>query len=316
MSYIGIQLVLYFLSFIAIWFGSGLIVNAVGALAKQLKLPQFTLSFFILGLLTSIPELVIGLVAIQNGEPEIFVGNLIGGVIVLFLCVIPLLSLFGKGIKAPKELSKQLLLLILIVSFTPSLLTGDKNVDNFEALLCLALYSLLIFFLPRKQGIVEKIKTSIAIHKPHLLFSLLKIGIGIVLVIISSDQIVNTTIYIADLFSINPFFISLIVVSLGTNIPEISLAIRSITNKNNDIALADYLGSATANTFLFGLLTLLYPTVVGIPNHFIHRSIFIVIGLICFYLFIRSKNTLSKKEACLLLILYSVFIITELLLVT
>src|SRR3546814_16263914 len=67
----------------------------------------FTMSFFLLGLLTSLPELVIGLTSIVDGQPEIFVGNLIGGTIILFLLVIPLLALTSQGIKATRPLRSE-----------------------------------------------------------------------------------------------------------------------------------------------------------------------------------------------------------------
>jgi len=45
--------------------------------------------------------------------------------------------------------------------------------------------------------------------------------------------------------------------SVGTNLLELSITITSIWKKHKEVAFGDYLGSAAANTFLFGVLTLM-----------------------------------------------------------
>ncbi|KXK10424.1 MAG: putative calcium/sodium:proton antiporter [Microgenomates bacterium OLB23] len=101
------NIVIYIISFIAIWYGAGLIIASITKFSTRLKLSPFTFSFVFLGILTSIPEFSVGLQAVVNGDPEIFVGNLLGGVVALFLLVIPLLAIFGKGISLKHELNKK-----------------------------------------------------------------------------------------------------------------------------------------------------------------------------------------------------------------
>ncbi len=79
-----------------IWFGAGLIVTAASKFSQKLKLSPFAFSFVFLGILTSTPEFSVGLQAIADHDAEIFVGNLLGGIVVLFLVVIPMLAVFGK----------------------------------------------------------------------------------------------------------------------------------------------------------------------------------------------------------------------------
>lgn len=308
------QLALYFASFLGIWLGSGLVLGSVGELAHRLRLPSFTLSFFMLGLLTSLPELVIGLAAIADGRPEIFVGNLIGGVIVMFLLVIPLLSMATGGIGVPKSLSKRLLLFILVICFVPSLLTGDQRVDNWEGILAIALYLVLFLFFSRQQKIIERLVAVIRRKRSkNSWIDGLKILGGVGLLVVSSQQIIDSTMYFADILKIAPFFVSLIVVSLGTNLPELSLVVRMFVSKKKDdgIALADYLGSASANTLFFGVFALMYPAMISIPNNFFHRFLFIFVGLAAFYLFLHSEKRLTRTEGAILLLIYIGFVIME-----
>lgn len=305
------QALIYFLCFILVWIGAGLVVSTISELAKTWKLPAFIISFFLLGILTSLPEITISTIAIIDNGPVILAGNLLGGVIVMFLGIIPLLGIVGNGVRMPGQLNKYHLFMTLLIVAAPAFLTADQKLEKWEALLLIFLYLSLFIMFSFKQSMFEKVKTGLSKRKNNSLVFLLKIAMGIALLIGASNQIVNSTIYFADYFKISPFFISLIVVALGTNIPEISIIFRSVLHKKKDIALADYLGSASANTLLLGVFTLLYGKTIELPNHFFQRFSFLFLGLVLFFFFARTKNTLSRKESFLLLTLYVGFILFE-----
>jgi cation:H+ antiporter len=300
----------YFFSFMAIWLGSGMVFSSVSKLARFWRLPAFTVSFFLLGILTSLPELAIGLTSLASNDPAIGVGNLLGGVIILFLLIIPLLGFLGNGIRMPSALNQKELLLILVVILAPSLLTTDQRLTIWEGILLLLLYFLVYFFLfgqsssPKDAAKVQpvKIKTSLVITK---------IVGGVLLLFAGSHFVVNTTLYFANIFEVSPFIVSLLVVSLGTNIPEFSLIVRSLLNKHKDIALADYLGSAATNTLLMGLLSVAHGKSIALPNHFLYRFIILVTGLLLFFIFAKSKRTLSRSESLVLLSGYILFLCLE-----
>lgn len=307
------HLLVYALSFVVVWFGSGLVVSSISNLAKTFKLPAFTVSFFLLGIFTSLPEIAIGTLSIINDDPMIYIGNLLGGVIVIFLLIIPLLGLIGGGVKIPKALNQKDLLLILAVVTIPTLLTLDNKLARWEGGLLLTAYSLLFVFISKRQSLAEKISQSFKKKKKPWKKLILKTGIGVILLFAASQQIINSTLFFSDVLRISPFFMSLLVVSLGTNIPELSIVIRSVLQKQQDIALADYLGSAVTNTLLLGILTLVYGKSVTLPNHFLQRFILLICTLSLFFFFSRSKNTLSRLESLLLLIGYGVFLFIEVL---
>lgn len=311
-----IQVLIYIACFFFVWLGSGLIVPTVSDLAKSWKLPRFVISFFLLGLLTSLPEMTISSFALLQGDPAIVAGNLLGGVIVVFLGVIPLLGLVGDGVRIPNQLDKKLLVITLLVVVAPAFLTADQKLNKWEGIFLILMYLSLLVFFSFKQSILEKVKNGLIKKKRNNLILFLKIGLGMAILIAASQQIVNSTLYFADLLSISPFFVSLIVVALGTNIPELSIVFRSIISGKKDIALADYLGSASANTLLLGIFTVLYGSTIQLPNHFFQRFSFLALGLVLFYIFARSKNTLSRKESGVLLLLYLGFVVFELLVIS
>jgi len=308
---IALHAALYFACFILVWFGSGLVVSTVSTLARSWKLPSFLLSFFLLGILTSLPEITISTIAILNDDPVIMAGNMLGGVIIIFLGVIPLLGIVGNGVRMPQQLDKKLLLLTLLVVVAPAFLTADQKLAQWEAIYLILLYSSLFIFFSFKQPLWEKVKNGLVHKKKKLSLLVLKIIAGILTLVAASHQIVRSTLYFADVLAISPFFVSLIVVSLGTNIPEISIIFRSVLNHKKDIALADYLGSASANTLLLGIFTLMYGKTIQLPNHFFQRFAFLALGLVLFFFFARSRNSLSRNESAILVALYLGFICFE-----
>lgn len=302
---------LYLASFVVIWLGAGLIIKSVDKIARKLKLSQFAISFFLLGLLTSIPETAVSFNAVAERNPEIFVGTLLGGVVVIFLLIIPILAILGKGIKVNHSLNKKNLALVLATTVVPAALVIDQKVTNLEGLLMIGAYVFLFYEIQKHHGIFDREEAEVLRLKAYSFLDLLKVALGIGLVFISSNYIVHQTVMFSEIFHIPTFYISLIILSLGTNLPELSLAIRGITSGKQDIAFGDYLGSAAANTLLFGFFTLLNDGEVITVNNFVVTFIIIATGLSIFYYFSRTERIISIKEGITLISLYVIFVLYE-----
>ncbi|KKU25804.1 MAG: CaCA family Na(+)/Ca(+) antiporter, partial [Microgenomates group bacterium GW2011_GWC1_46_16] len=70
------QFLLIVVASVVVWFGAGLVIQVASSLAHTLRISPFLLSFFVLGILTSLPEIMIAGTSISRGEPELMVGNL------------------------------------------------------------------------------------------------------------------------------------------------------------------------------------------------------------------------------------------------
>lgn len=308
---VAIRLVLYIASFVAIWLGAGLILKSVNKIAHRLRLSSFAISFFILGLLTSIPEGAIGINAVIDNNPEIFVGTLLGGTAVIFLFIIPVLAILGKGVKLNHDLDTKSLLGLLAVIAAPGLVVLDHKVTTLEGFLLVASYAVIFCVIERKHGFLKKDPVEVLLTKTYSFLDLIKVALGVGIVLVSSQFIVSQTLSFAQLLNIPVFYLSLIVLSLGVNLPEISLGVRAIMSGEKDVAFGDYLGSAAANTLFFGLFTLATNGEVFTFNSFLITFLFIVSGLGLFYFFSQSKKDISRKEGFILLGIYLAFIVYE-----
>lgn len=306
------NIVFYVASFVAIWFGAGLVIKSVDKIAHKLRLSSFAVSFFVLGLLTSIPEIAVSTNAVLSHNPEVFVGTLLGGVVVIFLLIIPILAVLGKGVKLTHDLDTKNLLGLLAIIAAPAVVVIDHRVTNLEGILLILSYAIAFYFIQRKHGFLEKKNTEVLSIKAYSFLDLAKAALGMGIVFVSSQFIVSQTLIFAQLLSISAFYISLIILSLGTNLPELSLAIRASVSGKKDIAFGDYLGSAAANTLLFGVFTLINDGEVFTFNSFVVTFIFIALGLGLFYIFSQSKKDISRKEGLSLLGVYLAFVIYEL----
>ncbi len=309
-----VNLFLYIIAFGLIWFGAGLIISSVDKYSKRVKLSSFAFSFLILGLLTSIPELSVGLVAVSEHKADVFVGNLLGGVVIIFLLVVPLLAILGNGVKISHQLDHKTLALSLGVILAPALFVADGRVSNLEGVILIGLYLLIVFVIERKKGILENLEDLVEDLKPdtNLFKDIFKLLLGVVILFYASHLIIDKTLYFSESFNISPFVISLVFLSIGTNLPELALAVRGVILGKRDILLGDYIGSAAANTLLFGIFTLMHNGEVLTKNAYFVTFLFIALGLLLFYLFSSSKKGLSRLEGFVLIGLYCLFIAFEL----
>lgn len=303
------HLLLYFLGFVLVWIGSGWAIKDITSLSRRLHFSSFAISFLFLGFFTSISEASVGLNAVAQGNPEIFVGNLIGASIVIFLLIIPLMAVWGNGLRMVHSLSRQNLILALITVAVPVFLIFDHVVSLPDAIIFIVFYGYLFMALHEERGIRAFLESLLAFREVTMLRLLGKVVLAVAMILIASRLIVDQTVYFAELLDISPFIISLLVISIGTNIPELSIAARSLWVGRRDVALGNYLGSAAFNTLLMGFLTLVNGSRVTMTTSFTLPLVFLVVGLYLFYRFGRSQNTLSRKEGWLLLALYGLFVV-------
>jgi cation:H+ antiporter len=297
------------LAFILLWIGSGIAVKSISTISSSLRMSSFFISFFVLGVFTSITEIIVGVTSLIEARPEIYIGNLIGSSVIVYLFIIPLLAVVGNGIKLNHSLNfLDIVVVSLIVAF-PALLTLDNNFSTIDALICVATYSYTVFLMNKKSNLFEKIFHK-KLPRKTIVINIINIVFAVLLVLMGSHLLVQQIPSLGRILHISPFVISVLLVSVGTNIPELSIAIRSLLKKKKEIALGNFLGSAALNTLEIGSLTLLGRRDVPAEGSNFSIAAF-AIGLFLFILFMKSKNDISRKEGSILLIIYFLFTLFE-----
>src|SRR5688572_30324040 len=133
-----------FILFYALGRCADLVVINIRDIGRKLRLPIFFLGL-VLGLLTSLPELAIGINALVQDIPSISVGNLLGGSLVLFCLVLGISILLNRKIKTDGKTGS--LLPILGYIFLPLLLGLSGEINFWSGLVLLLLYPTVLLHL-------------------------------------------------------------------------------------------------------------------------------------------------------------------------
>lgn len=140
------------------------------------------------------------------------------------------------------------------------------------------------------------------------------ICIGFCLLIKGADMFVDGISSTAINIKVPKIIISLTLVAFGTSTPELFISFRSILSENNDIVLANVVGSTIVNSMLvIGIASIIRPIRIKnetikkqLPLHLIIISTFGILFLD--EIFNHTINTISRFDAILLLILFSSFL--------
>lgn len=292
------------------WVAAGLIINGVENLAKGIRVNSFIVSFLVLGIVTSFTEMSVGINAIMLKTPEVFAGNLIGASFVLVLFVIPLLVTLHKGVNFHPNFNAEKTFFFLMLILASALVTLDGVMSIFDAILLILMFVFFFFFFQHFKKIEHELETK-KINTKSLLINSLKILTGAAIVYFSSGTLVEKTIYFATLIHAPTFLVSLFVLSIGTNVPELAIAVNSLAQKKPEIALGDYIGSAAFNVFLLGLFSLVSGTFTLDTNHFGMMLPIVAFGFLLFFLFSKSRNKLSFWEGVTILAVYFTYVLVQ-----
>jgi len=286
------------------------VVKSTAYFSQRLQIKSFLLGFLVLGFATTIPEMFVGYQAVVDGVPQLAVGNLLGGSILLLSLVMGGSALFLKRIILDHGMTKRDIGLSTLVVAMPAIALWDGSLTRFEGVILLAGYLLHILFINKEQHFsanIEHHAKSIK-HPMHAIF----IGFaGLVGLAFSSRFIVVLAEGLAKSFAISPFVIGLFLVTFGTNLPEITLAVEAVLKKKRDIAFGDVLGSAVINTPILGIICIFAPF--SVPDHLRMRATLILLAgtSLFFWWAASSKRDITRKEGIVLMIIYILFVAFE-----
>lgn len=275
-----------------------------------------------LGFFTTLPELAVGFNAIYNDIANISLGNIWGGIFVLFTLALGLAIVFSKKILNDGKVSFVLPSFIFItISF---LLAYKGKLNYLDGLIIILLYFFIVYLKfqykrikvddnrSRLQLLFQKIKMKLHLWKRDCRKELLLVLLNVVVILIASSFIVSITNYLLTYFNVHPFIIGLLVFSIGTNLPELSIVIHSILSKSSELSFSYLVGSAINSVAALGLLSLFHTFSVSIDFSFILLSIATILTLIIVAIFYVTQKAFDRWEGIVLLGIYFFFIIFQL----
>ncbi|NCU41462.1 MAG: sodium:calcium antiporter [Candidatus Moranbacteria bacterium] len=296
-----------FILFIFLGVLADFLVENVTYIGKVLKIRIFTFGI-LLGLVTTLPELFLGIKASIDQVGALSVGNILGGVVVILGLVLGISLIFHREILTHSKLSS--LLPMVFVIFFPIFLGFDGVFGFIDGIILLGLYFSLILYLYHKNHFGNSFGFGI-VNKNNLSKALFLSIFGIVGILITSHFIVERTLRLLESVQVNELIIGLLVFSLGTNLPEIIIAVTSWKKKVFDLSLSHILSSTFTQVLVLGILAILHPIYFNVDSNYWMTAFFLGLVLILFAYFYHSDKKMDQREGWVLICVYILFIVTN-----
>ncbi len=306
MYYLFLSLILLALFYFLGKCADVVVINA-RKLGEDLDIKVFFLGI-ILGLFTTLPELSLGINAFINNLQEISLGNLLGGVVVLFTLIL------GGSIVINRKISTHEILNdigpILLFLLVPIVLGLKGSLGIIDGIVILFGYIVLVFYLFKKNNNI----TTFGIHivsKKETIKRVIYIVIGLALVMLSSNLIINVSEKLLAHFVLPGFLVGLLFFAIGTNLPEITLVFRSWRRGAEDLSMSSLFGSAMANVLLVGIFISMRQVIIQINFTYIVLVITYTVLFIMLIIFARTGKEFKRIEGLSLLAIYILFILAQ-----
>lgn len=311
-----IYIIVFLVSCFAFYLSGELIVKSLIKIAKFLGWREFVVSFLVMAIVGSLPNLFVGISSALHGIPQLSFGDVIGGNVVDMTLSIALAALFAKkGIPAKSKTVHTTLLFTVIAAALPIFLIWDNNLSRIDGIIMIAFFFVYIGWLFSKKERFSKTceDTTSPTQSFKASFSgIFKIILCLAIFAIASEGIVRSAKYFAATFNWPIVLIGLFIVGLGNCAPEIFFAISSARKRMEWMILGDLMGTIVAPaTLVLGIVALINPIYITDFSPFGVARIFLFIAIIFFFFFIKNDSQISKKEAVFLLFIYILFILTE-----
>lgn len=261
------EYIILLVSLAGIVFGADFLVAGAVSIARRYRVSDFVIGAAIVGVGTSMPELVVSFIGALNGNADVAIGNVVGSNIFNVLGILGLTAVFfpvaidRKNMKfeIPLCIGVSVLLTILVFNFFNGSPAVISRPDGLVLLAVFAGFMWYSFYRDRKAA-ADTIDEPSSEDKTPFWLAIVKVVGGLALLITSCDLFVDNAVKIAKSFGVNDAFISLTLIACGTSLPELAASIAAAVKKNTQMALGNIVGSNIFNiTLILGLSSQVMP---------------------------------------------------------
>lgn len=245
------------LGFLMLIKGADFFVDGASNLAKAFNVPSILIGLTIVAFGTSAPEVAVSISASLKGNNSIAIGNVLGSNIFNVSFILGISAIFFP-LSVQKNTIKKEIPLMLLASISLLVLGMDTMFDNQKQMLIsrsdgfmLLLLFLVFFYYIIEIALNSKNEESIEknVLNKNIFKILIKVAIGLILIILGGNFVVDNSIIIAKNFGLSETLIGLTIVAIGTSLPELVTSIVASLKKQSDIAVGNVVGSNIFNTF-------------------------------------------------------------------
>lgn len=296
--------------------GGASLVRGASGIAEHYGVSPLVVGLTVVAFGTSAPELVVNIIGALEGQTDIAFGNIAGsnlanlGLVLGTAAVITPIAIQGQIIK--RELPLLLLATtVLLVMILDSQLAGFNAIlDRSDGIILLLLFGIFVYimtidllhgesdaFVDSVGAISPQIDSSNSINWLFVVAGALGLGFG-------GQLTIDHGVLLAERLSISPEIIGLVVIAVGTSMPELVTSVIAAMKRNADLCVGNVIGSNLFNTLMvLPVSALVYP--LDIPDNGIFDIIaMMVLGVILIPIFFLGNGIMGRALGLLFLASY------------
>ncbi|MCP3688370.1 MAG: calcium/sodium antiporter [Gammaproteobacteria bacterium] len=304
-------------------------VEGATAIAAHLGVSSLIIGITIVGFGTSAPEILVSIIAVLEGTPNLAIGNALGSNIANIGLILGFTALL-VAVPIDRDILKREYPLLLIATLVMIWCLYDLQLDFVDGAILVALLIIILWYMinthrknrtstepavvPDGQEAVEIMPINTAIGWVIL---------GLVVLVGSSKLLVWGASNIATAMGVSELIIGLTIVALGTSLPELAASISSLKKGVPDLAVGNVIGSNLFNSLaVIGIPAMLVSF--DIDEKVLYRDLPVVAGFtLLLYLLSRFPlsvpHYLTKVKGILLLscfVIYQLYLYYEVIVTT
>lgn len=302
------------MSYLVFFFGLFLVIQSAtlatryaGRLSESFRLSKYVVGFIIVAFVSILPEAFISLNSALSGVPSFGLGTLFGSNVADLTLIFFILTAFsGRGIKVESRMLKEVKLYPIFL-LLPLILGLDGAYSRLEGIFLITL-GLVFYYLVFRQNTGTYTMTTSTRGRGKNFILLL---VSLITMLWGAHLTVEAATTIAVAWQVSPILIGMLIVGLGTTMPELFFSLKTMKKTDDALAVGDILGTVLADaTIVVGMLAVVSPFTFSVRLIYL-TGLFMVTASFLLLSCLKTKRTLSKKEGWWLLIFWLVYAVVE-----
>jgi cation:H+ antiporter len=292
-----------------LYFGSEWLVRGAKGLALRLGVSPFVIGLTIVAFGSSAPECITSVVSTSN--PSLIIGNVVGSNIANVGLAIGLAAIVGPMAARFKDMKLEIcVMMAACIGLCLLGLTG--SIGRVTGIILIALLLVFIFYVFRRKKSDETGQAAyvddVSEEKlPTWLLAVMTVA-GLVVLYFGARFFIDGAKDLAAMLGVSDMIIGLIVVAIGTSLPEMCISIMAAHKGEADLAVANIVGSNIFNVFfVLGVGAALVDIPVSESMMYFHMPVMLLFATAMF-LAVYLRNRIERPTGLLFVGMYAVYI--------
>ncbi len=223
--------------------GGDAFVDAAGWIAKAMDIPTFIIGATIVSLATTMPEMIVSVMAAAGGKVDMAIGNAVGSVIANTGLI---MAVAMVAMSIPCSRKKYLPQCLLLIAASGVLLIGCREGRLYTGW-SLALTAVFLLFmgenLRRAKTEMKNAQERQSCDRGELARNILKFVVAAAAIVLGSRFMVDNGSRIAVLLGVPERIVALTLVAIGTSLPELVTTLTAIVKKESALSIGNIIGA-------------------------------------------------------------------------